>query len=55
MDITIEWIEDNAGYDVRQNGEFIGDFFDLVSAAAYALAVSENTGGNVIIIGVEGS
>ncbi len=55
MDITIEWIEDDESYTVRQDGEFIGDFFDLEGAAVFALAVAENTGGNVIIMGVQSS
>ena len=54
-EITIEWIEDDEGYDVRQHGEWIGDFFDLEAACVFALAVAENTGDSVVIMGVQSS
>ncbi len=53
--ITIEWIEDDYAYIVRQGGEFIGDFMLLLPACSWALAVSGNTGGDVVVLSVKES
>ena len=52
MGITIEWIEEERGYTVRQDGEFIGDYEDLQPAAEFALAVAANAGMDVVLISV---
>ena len=39
MNITIEWVNEDGAYIVRQDGEFIGDFEELLPAAEFGLAV----------------
>ncbi len=42
MSITIEWTDEEGAYIVRHDGEFIGDFEELLPAAEFALAVAAN-------------
>ena len=52
MNVTIEWVEKEGAYIVNQNGEFIGDYADLLPAAEFALAVAGNSGTYVELIAV---
>ncbi|KKN24589.1 hypothetical protein LCGC14_0893430 [marine sediment metagenome] len=52
MNVSIEWIEEESAYTVRQNGEFIGDYENLQPAAEFALAVAANAGVDVVLISV---
>lgn len=54
MNITIEWVDEENAYIVYQDGEFIGDFAELLPAAEFALAVSNALGAvGVEIVAVE--
>ena len=48
MNITIEWVEEEGAYIVRQDSEFIGDFTDLLPAAEFALAVAHGFAGAIV-------
>ena len=50
--VTVEWVNEEGAYIVRQNSEFIGDFTELVPACEYALAVAGNFNTYVEIIAV---
>ena len=41
--ITVGWIENDNAYDVRQDGDWIGDFETLEKAGLFALAVADNS------------
>lgn len=53
MVITIEWVDSEGAYIVRQDEQFIGDFQSLLTAAEFALAVADNSGDTVELVAVE--
>ncbi len=53
MKVTIEWVADESAYIVRQSGQFIGDFEELLPAAEFSLDVANHAGMLVEIIAVE--
>ncbi len=50
--ITVEWVDEEGAYIVRQDDEFIGDFEEILPAARFALEVAEANGERVVLIGV---
>lgn len=53
MTITIEWMNDEGAYIVRQDDQFIGDFPELLAAAEFALAVADNSGDTVELVAIQ--